>query len=196
VVILLRGHGSAPENLKIAPLATPTAVDVAANAGPAPTIAVSPASTAPAVAVAAAPTRGRPTPAPATAVPTKTLIRVAPTASAASTVTTAREAGAEGSRQAWLDRAARDQQRARGDRKARFTIQLELACEIGSLVDAWKHDRPSGTMWLLSAPYQGRACFRVLWGRYPTREAARRAVPSVPAFFSTPRNRPIVTAIH
>ena len=76
-----------------------------------------------------------------------------------------------------------------------ITIQLELACEIPSLVDAWKHDRPAGTMWVLTTPYNGQTCFRVLWGRYPTREAARRALSGVPRFFSTPRNHPVVTAI-
>ena len=52
---------------------------------------------------------------------------------------------APSSRQAWLDRAERDRRRAGADRKAQFTIQLELACEIPSLVDAWKQDRPAGT---------------------------------------------------
>jgi septal ring-binding cell division protein DamX len=107
-----------------------------------------------------------------------------------------RESAREGSRAYWLDRAARDRKRAGANPKARFAIQLELACEIGSLVDAWKHDQPAGTMWLLDTPFQGRTCFRVLWGRYPNRDAARRALSSVPAFFATPRNRPIVTAIH
>jgi hypothetical protein len=192
MVILMRGRGSAPETLKLAPVATPTALEVAAIAAPAPTIAVSPAPSAAPVAAAPAPTRARPTPPPAAAAPTKAANRPAPAGAAA---TPGREAGG-GSRQAWLDRAARDHQRARGDRKALFTIQLELACEVASLADAWKHDRPAGTMWVLSTPFQGRTCFRVLWGRYPTREAAHQAIASVPPFFSTPRNHPIVTAIH
>jgi septal ring-binding cell division protein DamX len=102
---------------------------------------------------------------------------------------------APSTRQAWLDRAARDRQRNDADRKAQYTIQLELACEIPSLVDAWKYDRPAGTMWVLTTPFDGQTCFRVLWGLYPTREAALRALSSTPKFFSTPRNRPVVTAI-
>src|SRR4029453_19199390 len=98
-------------------------------------------------------------------------------------------------RQAWLDRAARDLQRATDDRKSQFTIQLELACEVPTLVDAWKHDRPAGTMWVLTTPYEGKTCFRVLWGRYPTKEGARRALSGIPPFFSSGRNRPVVTAI-
>jgi septal ring-binding cell division protein DamX len=178
VVVLMRGRGSAPETGRLAPVLTPTTVEVAAIAEPEPTIAASLMPTAAPVAAAAAPTKAphRPTPA------------AAPIGREA--------AGGDLSRQAWVDRATRDQQRARADRKAHFTIQLELACEVASLTDAWKHDRPAGTMWVLSTPFQGRTCFRVLWGRYPTREAARRGLANIPSFFSTPRNHPIVTAIH
>jgi septal ring-binding cell division protein DamX len=94
-----------------------------------------------------------------------------------------------------MDRAARDRQRVTGDRKAHFTIQLELACEISTLADAWKYDRPAGTLWVLTTPYEGKTCFRVLWGRYATKDAARRALSGVPAFFSAAHNRPVVTAI-
>ena len=50
-------------------------------------------------------------------------------------------------------------------------------------------------MWVMATPYQGRSCFRVLWGRYPTIEAARRGVGGAPRFFSTPKNKPAVTAV-
>jgi septal ring-binding cell division protein DamX len=129
-------------------------------------------------------------PAPATPPP------AAPTArSATAAPTPSKPPVAPGGRQKWLDRAARDRRKADGDRRARFTIQLELVCQEESLSDAWRHDRPSGTMWLLTTPFQGKTCFRVLWGRYPTREAAQRALSRAPAFFSTPRNRPLVVPI-
>ena len=99
------------------------------------------------------------------------------------------------SRQSWLDRASHDRQKANADRRNHFTIQLELACETQTLVDAWKHDRPAGTMWLLTSPYEGKTCFRVLWGRYPSKDAARRALSGIPSFFSSSQNRPVVTAI-
>src|SRR4030095_4341667 len=50
-------------------------------------------------------------------------------------------------------------------------------------------------MWLLTTDYQGRTCFRVLWGRYPSPEAAKRAQGRTPAFFSTAHNRPAVVAV-
>ncbi len=76
-----------------------------------------------------------------------------------------------------------------------FAIQLELACEVPSLAEAWKHDQPAGSMWLLVTPHGGRDCFRVLWGRYRTREAAIQAKAGIPSFFVTPSNRPAVVAV-
>jgi hypothetical protein len=98
-----------------------------------------------------------------------------------------------GSRQYWMDRAARDQKRFTGGKKL-YAIQLELACEVGSLVDAFQHDR-GGNMWVVTTPFQGKTCFRVLWGHYATPEAGRRALSGAPAFFSTSSNHPAVTAV-
>ena len=74
-------------------------------------------------------------------------------------------------------------------------MQLELACEIPSLTEAFAHDQPAGTMWVVKTSYRGRACFRVLWGRYPDREAAERGLSAAPAFFSTSRNHPMVVPV-
>jgi septal ring-binding cell division protein DamX len=100
-----------------------------------------------------------------------------------------------GERQEWVLRAEREQKRLRSDRRTRFAIQLELVCETESVKDAFRYDRPAGTMWLLPASHAERTCFRVLWGRYPTLEAARRAKARIPAFFTTPRNRPAVVGV-
>jgi septal ring-binding cell division protein DamX len=67
-----------------------------------------------------------------------------------------------------------------------------LACEIPSLSNAFQHDRPAGTMWLLPREHRGRPCFRVLWGRYPTLAAATAAQESVPGHFRQGANRPAV----
>ena len=189
LVIFLRGRGSSPQTAGLAPATTPTATEAVAAAPSTPV--ASPAQTAaPAPSSTPLPERARATR--AAAAPTRAPVR----STAPPGVASAPPARAVPStRQSWLDRAERDRRRAGADRKAQFTIQLELACEIPSLVDAWKHDRPAGTMWVLTTPYNGQTCFRVLWGRYPTREAARRALSGVPRFFSTPRNHPVVTAI-
>ena len=123
------------------------------------------------------PTKGRPAP-----------------AAPASTAPSAGAEPKETSRQYWLDRASREQQKLASDRKTHYAIQLELACETSSLVDAFQHDR-GGNMWVLSTAYEGRTCFKVLWGRYPSIEAARRALSGAPKFFSTAKNHPAVTGV-
>ena len=99
------------------------------------------------------------------------------------------------SRQAWNARAQKDQKTADADRETRFAVQLELVCEIPSLTEAFGHDRPAGTMWVVPTSFRGKSCFRVLWGRYPSREAADRGLAEAPQFFSTPRNHPMVISV-
>jgi len=203
-----------PVKTAAAPTAIPTAVELSATAAaPAEAAAPSPTAmrigpTARAAAVAAVPSAApaRPT-APPTAAPPPAAARhtVSPPPVAGKTgpappaprprSSAPPAPGSEASRQAWVDRAERDQKRYVQEGKARFAVQLELACEVPSLADAFQHDRPAGSMWLLATPYQGRSCFRVLWGRYSTREEASRGLARAPSFFSTPRNHPAVVPI-
>ena len=80
-------------------------------------------------------------------------------------------------------------------RDVRYSVQLELACELPTLEKAWGSDKPRGTMWLLTTSYRGRTCFRVMWGRYGTLAEARAAKSRVPAFFTAPPNRPTVVSV-
>jgi hypothetical protein len=112
-----------------------------------------------------------------------------PTAPPEATAAIAPPAG----RREWLARAERDRRALARARRTRFTIQLELVCELPSVEEAWRYDR-GGRMWLLVAEHRGRECFRVFWGRYATVEEARAAKSSVPRFFFTPTNVPAVIA--
>jgi len=98
-------------------------------------------------------------------------------------------------RSTWLERARRDRRRLLADKKTRYAIQLELVCETPSLAEAWKHDKPAGTLWLLSETHGGRECFRVLWGRYGSIDEAKRAKSGIPAYFVTSSNRPAVVGV-
>ncbi|MGE5277017.1 MAG: DUF4388 domain-containing protein [Acidobacteriota bacterium] len=98
------------------------------------------------------------------------------------------------SREAWARRAERDRRRLDSQRGTRYAIQLELVCEVASLQEAWRHDRGKA-MWLLPVIHDGRDCFRVFWGRYPSIEAARKAKAGIPSYFTTSRNRPAVVAV-
>jgi hypothetical protein len=135
------------------------------------------------------------TPPPPTLAPTAPTpaIPLSPRPTAPARPTPAPAPAAAGSREAWQARAERDRRLLASDPHTAFTIQLELVCELPSLDEAWVHDR-AGLMWLLPAAHGGRPCFRVFWGRYRTLEEARAGKSSVPAFFFTPTNRPVVVA--
>jgi hypothetical protein len=171
-----------------------------AEATPAAIASPSPPAAAPAIPVFPTAVALRPTTAP-TAAPTATAA-VAPSPAPTAIVSRPTPAerrprpavsGAPRSREDWLALADRDRGRLASDSGARFTIQLELVCELPSLEEAWVYDR-EGTMWLLPAEHRGRTCFRVFWGRYRTLEDARAAKSSVPPFFFTPTNRPVVVS--
>ena len=201
-VLYFRAREPRPEGETAVAAAAPSPAEPVAVDTPFPAAAESRpvATSAPAAPVAtAAPT---PAPAPPTAVPSpRATPRTARTARPAPTASPRQASAAAGStarprnRQGWLDRAERDQKSAAADRDARFAIQLELACEVPSLTEAWAHDRPAGKMWVVPTSYRGRTCFRVLWGRYPTREAAESGLAGAPGFFSTSRNHPMVVGL-
>ena len=97
-------------------------------------------------------------------------------------------------REDWIRRAERDK-RSIAKRRVRYSVQLELACELPTLENALNWDRPPGTIWFVPSPYRGRTCFRVLWGRYGSLAEARAAKARVPEFFTGPGNRPAVVSI-
>jgi hypothetical protein len=183
----------------------PTAVPVALS--PVPTVPLAP-SPLPTTLVARPAAPAAPAPRPrATAVATARPAAAATPAAKprATAVATARPpapatpaprgevAGTE--RSSWLERARRDRRRLLADKKTRYAIQLELVCETPSLAEAWKHDRPAGTLWLLPETHQERECFRVLWGRYRSIDEAKKAKSGIPAYFVTSSNRPAVVGV-
>src|SRR6266508_858850 len=119
--------------------------------------------------------------------PTRPTPMAAPTAAAA--------VRGEATRSAWIARAERDRRALSSRRNVRYAVQLELACEIPTLENAWNRDKPPGTMWLLTTSYRGRTCFRVLWGRFVSLPEAREAKVRVPGFFVAPGNRPAVVSV-
>ena len=62
---------------------------------------------------------------------------------------------------------------------AKFTLQVELVCQDASLRKATSMG--GDKVWSLPITYRGQQCYRVFWGRYPTRAAAEAAVGEIPA---------------
>ena len=142
------------------------------------------------------PTPVPPSPQPSKA-PTKLPTRPAPTRPPAPRPTPPPPSSAAGalSRDDWLRRAEQHRSSLSKQPGVRYAIQLELACELPTLERAWAWDKPSGTMWVLAAPYRGRTCFRVLWGRFRNLEEAKAAKANVPAFFAEGGSRPVVVSV-
>ena len=183
---------------RVPPTPPPTAVPTRALPTSVPTaLPTRPPPTHPPTAVPtrAAPTRP-PTPAatrPApTRVPTGIPTRVASPAPLPTAVASSR---GERTREDWIARAERDKRDLARRRGVRYSVQLELACEVETLQKAWNWDRPSGTIWLLTTSFHGRTCFRVLWGRYGSIAQAREARTRVPEFFTAPGNRPTIVSV-
>ncbi len=173
---------------------------VAASVPTAPAEAPRPTEMAPAVVVPPNPTPART----AAAVLAPTKAPAAPGKAAAAPTTrplpTARPAAAAAApagpgRKVWLDRAEAGRRRLASEPGTRYAVQLLLACEIATLEDAWKHDHPTGSLWLQTTEHRGRTCFRVLWGRFATAEEARKAKDGVPLHFVTLSNHPAVVGV-
>ena len=90
----------------------------------------------------------------------------------------------------WLRRAVGFQNELRSQPQTRFAIQLQLDCEVASVARAWEEDPGHTRIWLLPAVFRGRPCFRVLWGRFPSRSSARAGLATVPKAYRDPALRP------
>ncbi len=180
-LLLLRTREPSPASQEVLP-ATPAAPKPATTEAPSPTAAA---------ALPVIPSGVSMTP---TIAPTRTPpIEPSPQPTAVVSHPTPPVSAVPRTRGAWLALAERDRRRLASDSRIRFSIQLELVCELPSLEEAWVYDRQDAT-WLLTASHQGRTCFRVFWGRYRTLEEARDGKRSVPAFYFTPTNRPVVVS--
>ena len=66
-----------------------------------------------------------------------------------------------------------------GDSGLKFTLQIELVCQDASLRKATSIG--GDKVWSSPITYRGQQCYRVFWGRYPTRAAAEGSVGEIPA---------------
>jgi septal ring-binding cell division protein DamX len=67
--------------------------------------------------------------------------------------------------------------------KSRFTIQLVIACESKTVLDAFETLQYSSDAAVVPLKFQGRSCYRVVYGIYPSKDAADRAASDLPAVF-------------
>ena len=72
-----------------------------------------------------------------------------------------------------------------------FTVQFELVCQTTSLAKAVQAG--GADVWFVPISYRGQSCYRVFWGRFPTREAAMAAWVKIPS--SIRGAKPVVVAV-
>lgn len=63
--------------------------------------------------------------------------------------------------------------------KGNFTVQIQILCDPGNVEKAMKDG--GGKVWFVPQTIGTRACYRVFWGGFATREEAQRALAQVPA---------------
>src|SRR5262249_49807914 len=73
----------------------------------------------------------------------------------------------------------------------KFTIQVELVCQQSSLQKA--SEIGGGSVWSAPMTYKGKQCYRVFYGRYPTRADAEAATSQVPEGLRA--SKPVVVSI-
>jgi hypothetical protein len=92
-----------------------------------------------------------------------------------------------------LDLAVRQGQRlAREIPPGHWTLRLEIACQgdtIRRLVDIFKGKQPDIFLLPISL-VDGRVCYQVLYGRFPSQAAAEKQLKRLPPSFLADRNRP------
>ena len=91
--------------------------------------------------------------------------------------------------------AARLFEKASGGLKGLYTVQLALACEPETVARAVGSTRGSSQFFILPTTYQGRSCYRLLWGAYASRAAAAAGRSSIPERFLKDPHPPVITRL-
>jgi septal ring-binding cell division protein DamX len=66
--------------------------------------------------------------------------------------------------------------------RSRYSVQLLTACSPQTVQNAVAAV-DGGELFILPVQFQGRACYRICWGVYGSREQAEAAASAVPAYF-------------
>jgi len=166
----------APAAVPAPGIAVPSAVRQAPLAVPPPAPSAPPAAKAPAAPPAPAPVKAP-----------------APAAEPAKAVDAALPARLKALEQGDLELAVRQGQRLTRETPASdWTLRLEIACQgetIRRLVDLFKGRQPD--LFLRPIAFRdGRTCYQVFLGRFPTQAAAGKELKQLPPSFRADRNRP------
>lgn len=92
--------------------------------------------------------------------------------------------------------AARQFEQSLSSKTEIYTIQLVLACRDSTIRNIVADAGNAHDLFLLKAPFKGRACYRLFWGQYRTRGEARRSLQNdIPVKFRAPGGKAWVTRL-
>ena len=91
--------------------------------------------------------------------------------------------------------AARSWSQALRPQASSFTLQIAIACQEESLRKAARGTHPDEPFFVTPFLLQGRPCFRLCFGVYPSVEQAERAAGAIPAVLTEGGSRPVVIAL-
>ena len=94
-----------------------------------------------------------------------------------------------------LREAARSFQTGLTGKNGLYTVQLALACREETVARAVKTSGGAQEFFILPREFNGRACYRVLWGTYPGRAAAEKGLRSIPGALTSGGDKPFVAPI-
>jgi hypothetical protein len=76
----------------------------------------------------------------------------------------------------------------------KFTIRIGLYCELDNVTRQVVESSASPQLFVLPAEFEGRQCYRVVWGVYDSQTEAQRALATVPSAIRAPGQIPIALA--
>ncbi|MCK5329858.1 MAG: hypothetical protein KAK01_00495, partial [Candidatus Marinimicrobia bacterium] len=76
-----------------------------------------------------------------------------------------------------------------------YTIKLLVACQDGSINDAYRALDQPPDFFILPKTVQGQACYAVCWGDFASKRDAKRRLKEVPKWFKRNGGKPVLTTI-
>lgn len=146
---------------------------------PAPPVTVEPA---PPVATKKAPDQSK-TPLPATPAQKPPVSTTPPPATKPAPVTVAASGPLGLLKSGRTMEAANSWRNALLPKRSRYTVQLEIACQESTIMEAFQMLNDSPELAVVPLDYHGKACYRVLYGVYPTAEEAQAKRSRLPQDF-------------
>ncbi|MCK5331762.1 MAG: hypothetical protein KAK01_10150, partial [Candidatus Marinimicrobia bacterium] len=83
----------------------------------------------------------------------------------------------------------------KGTTPRNYTIKLLVACQDGSINDAYRALNQASDFFILPKTVKGEACYAVCWGDFSSKRDAKRRLKEVPKWFKRNGGKPVLTTI-